>query len=102
MAKIFDYAQIIYKADKNGKIIHMSLKTNDNEEKTIIKETPFISLKSHFKHIDMLAKEQIQKAILGGYDPSYIMKTDVEEPVFEWKNNVFSFVPKPKEKKKSA
>ena len=59
--------------------------------------TPISLLKHHYKMLDEKAKEQINKAIISGVSPDYIMDSKVN-PTFEFKNGVLTFIPATKKK----
>lgn len=64
-------------------------------------------MKPHFKKLEQHSKEQMQKAIISGCDPDYILKSSKEmgdkEPVFEWNDKgMLVFVGKKETKKKAA
>ena len=72
-------------------------KKDMTETKKTADTTPISLLKHHYKMLDEKAKEQINKAIISGVSPDYIMDSKVN-PTFEFKNGVLTFIPAPKKK----
>lgn len=66
----------------------------------------YAQMTAQFKHIDMLAKEQIQKALIGGADPEYRIKSSKElgnkEPNFTWVKGILTYIPNNNKKKKKT
>ena len=74
------------------RIVHIEEDTKENNTPKCL-----AMMNLFFKRLDQQAREQYQKAIIGGSDPDYILKSTKDlgdrEPTFEWKNGMLTFVP---------